>query len=313
MEKPQLRFPDWSAAGMALLGGLFLTPLLYVAPLVGWDWYVVYFQNKESLFWYPPWTSILTAPLALTLPWRLGLAASNALTLSALAIATLRESGARTRWGYVGALMAVVSPPVVVLLWAGQVDGWGLIGYMLLPWAVPLLIIKPTVAAFALFARRSWFLAALAFAAITLLLWPSWPSQAIGIHVEGDYPHVASMGWFKLGWPIGILGLLLMLFTNRKDPLHLIAAGGFLMPYVFPYHFVFLLPVLGRFRYFQQLLLWISIWIMSLPFMLGPQWALVSYLFPLLAWFLIWRASPPEDTWLAALHQFAGRLRTKFS
>jgi hypothetical protein len=311
MEKPTLRFPDWTAAGMAVAGGLLLSPLLYIAPLVGWDWYVVYFQNKESLFWYPPWTSLLTAPLALTLPWRWGLAVSNGLTLAALAIATLRESGVRTRWGYVGSLMAVVTPPVVVLLWAGQVDGWGLIGYLLLPWAVPLLLIKPTVAAFFLFARKEWFIAGLVFAAVTLLIWPGWPAQALGIHVEGDYPHVASMGWYKLGWPIGVVGLLLMIFTNRKDPMHLIAAGGFVMPYVFPYHFVFLLPVLGRFAHIKQLLLWITVWVMALPFMFGPNWALASYLFPLLAWVYIWRESPREDTWLAAISGFISRRRTK--
>lgn len=297
---------------MAILGGLLLAPILYVAPLVGWDWYMVYFQRSEIQFWYPPWTSLFTSPLTLTLPWRVGLAISNGLTVSALAIATLRESRTRSRWSYVGALMAVFTPAVFVLLWAGQVDGWALLGYLLLPWGVPLLLIKPTVGAFALLARKQWFIAGLIFAAASLLLWPAWPQQALGIHVLGDYPHVAAMGWYKLGWPIGVLGLALILFTNRKDPLHLMAAGTFLMPYVFPYHLVLIFPVLGRFTSVRQLLLWLSIWVSALPFMFGGAWALAGYVFPLAAWIALRSDTRREDTWLAAAQAQWGRMQKRF-
>ena len=298
---------------MAILGGLLLAPLLYAAPLLGWDWFMVYFENKESLFWYPPWTSLITSPLALALPWRWGLAISNGLTLSAVAVVTLRESGANNRWGYVGAALAILTPPIAVLLWAGQVDGWGLIGYLLLPWGVPLLLVKPTIGAFALLARKSWFLAGLIFALITFLVWPGWPAQLIGIHVVGEFDHMASMGWYKLSWPITLLGLVLMLFTNRKDPMHLMAAGVFLMPYVFPYHLVLLLPTLGRFTYLRQLLLWLCVWLMALPFALGSQWAWSGYVFPLVVWFLLWQEAPKESTWWALLRRLTGKFQERMT
>lgn len=305
-------FPDWTAAGTAVVGGLLLAPLLYLAPLVGWDWYTVYVQHNELLFWYPVWTSLLTSPLTLTLPWRVGLAVSNGLTVSALAIATLRESRVQNHWGYVGALMAVFTPAVFVLLWAGQVDGWALLGYLLLPWGVPFLLIKPTIGAFALLARKQWFLAGLAFGAATLLLWPGWPLQAVGIHVVGDYPHVATMGWYKLGWPIGALGLVLMLFTDRNDPLQLMAAGTFLMPYVFPYHLVLIFPVLGRFNSVRQLILWLSIWVSALPFMFGSAWAPAGYVFPMAAWLALRARTAAQDTWLAELQLQWVKLRDRF-
>lgn len=307
------RFPDWSAAGITLVGGALLAPLLYFAPLVGWDWYTVYFKHSELLFWYPPWTSLLTNPLTLALPWRVGLALSNGLTVSALAIATLRESRMQSRWGYVGAVMAVFTPAVFVLLWAGQVDGWALLGYLLLPWGVPLLLIKPTIGAFVLLARKQWFLAGLAFAAATLLLWPEWPLRAVSIHVVGNYPHVATMGWYKLGWPIAVVGLVLMLFTNRRDPLHLMAAGTFLMPYVFPYHLVLIFPVLGRLRSVSQLLLWLSIWVSALPFMFGNAWALAGYVFPIAAWFALRAQTQVEDTWLFEVRAQWTKLQARFA
>lgn len=295
-----LHFPDWKAAGIAFVAGLLLAPVLHMAPVVGWDWFYAYFQNKTILFWYPPWTSFFTAPFALTMPWRWGLAFANAMTVAAVTVATFRESRGHKPWGYVGALMAVFSLPMLLLLWNGQVDGWGLIGYLILPWGVPLLLIKPTIGAFALLARKDWFVAGAIFAIVTLVLWPQWPLNALGTHVVEDYPDVfGTLGWYKTSWVFGVLGLVFMLFTNRKDPIHLMTSGVFLMPYVYPYHMVFILPVFGRLKQIPQLLLWLASWISLLPYAAGNQYSVVGYLFPTIVWFILWRSTPKQDTWLA--------------
>jgi hypothetical protein len=294
------RFPDWRAAVMVILGAFVLGLLLYRAPLLGWDWFFTFRQGGDIAFWYPGWTKLLVSPLA-WLPWRWGLAFSNGLMLAAVSVATLHES--RSRWGYLAALMAVLSPPVVILLWAGNVDGWMLLGYLLLPWGVPLLLIKPTIGAFALLTRRRWFIAGVIFAVLSVLIWGWWPAQAVGIHVLGDFKHTSSsMGWYVVGWPIGVLGILLLLFTNRKDPIQMMAAGSFVMPYVFPYHFILLLPAFGRVQYVRQLILWLISWTLIVSFDLGTDWAWVGYFFPLAVWWML-RSGNNEDTWLAELRR----------
>ena len=303
--KKSLRFPDWGAAAMVILGAIGLGLLLYRVPLLGYDWYVVFRPGGETTFWYPGWTRLITDVIAY-LPWRWGLAFSNGITVAAVSIATFRES--HNRWGYVAVIMAVLSFPVMILVWDGNVDGWGLLGYLLLPWGVPLLLIKPTIGAFALFARRSWFIAGLVFAVLSVVIWGWWPAQAIGLHVIGNYKHTAAMGWYVLGWPIALIGVLMMLLTNRKDPIHLMAAGSFLMPYVFPYHFIFLLPALGRLESFEQEILWVISWIMILPFAFGSEWSLAGYAFPLAVWYFLKKHSSGEETWLTELR----RLRQKY-
>lgn len=302
------RFPDWRAAAMVIVGAIGLGLLLYRVPLLGWDWYVVFRPKGEITFWYPGWTRLLTDILAY-LPWRWGLTFSNGLTIAAVSIATFRES--RNRWGYVAAVMALLSFPVMILVWDGNVDGWALLGYLLLPWGVPLLLIKPTIGAFALLARRSWFIAGAIFAVVSVLIWGWWPAQAIGIHVIGDYKHTAAMGWYVLGWPIGLIGVLMFLLSNRKDPIHLMASGSFLMPYVFPYHFILLLPALGRLESVRQEILWVISWTLIVPFAFGSEWSLVGYLFPLAVWLLLRKGVTIEDTWLAEVRRVWGRLTAR--
>jgi hypothetical protein len=294
---------------MVVVGAIGLGVLLYPAPLLGWDWYHTLQQGGDIDFWYPGWTKLLVSPLA-GLPWRWGLAFSNGLMLAAVSIATFHES--RDRWGYVAAVMAVVSAPVATLLWAGNVDGWMLLGYLALPWGVPLLLIKPTIGIFALLARKSWFIAGGIFGILSILIWGWWPVHAIGIHVTGGFIHTSSsMGWYLLGWPILILGIGMLLYSNRKDPLQLMAAGSFVMPYVFPYHFVLLLPALGRFQHFRQLILWIISWTLMLSFALGINWAWTGYFFPFAVWWMLRNGLNPEDTWLAELKRGSASLLRK--
>lgn len=297
---PKYETPDWRAGLMILLGALALGLLLYRVPLLGYDWYVVFQPGGGAAFWYPGWTKLFASPLA-ALPWRWGLAFSNGLTVAGVAIATLREG--RDRWGYLGAVMAVLSFPVMILIWDGNVDGWAMLGYVLLPWGVPLLLIKPTIGTFALLARRSWFIAGAVFAVLSVVIWGWWPAQAIGLHVVGDYKHTAALGWYVLGWPIGLAGLVMLLLSNRKDPLQLMAAGSFAMPYVFPYHFILLLPALGRVKFLRQEILWVISWTLLIPFAFGSEWSWVGYGFPLTVWWYLREDVQPADTWLGELRR----------
>jgi hypothetical protein len=316
IEPEHQRFPDWGAAAIALVGGLLLSVVMERLPLLGWDWYWVFWKNADTSTWYPPWTAILLSPIV-NLPWRWGFAIICGLTLAAVGIVTYRQRPGR--WGFVAAAMATLSVPVVVLLWDGQIDGVALIGYLLLPWGTPLLLIKPTLGVWALLARKQWIIAGIVFGALSLLIWGWWPEQIIRIHVISNYthplfgPHPAEMGWYKLGWPIALVGLGLMLYTNRKDPMHLMAAGSFLMPYVFPYHFILLIPVLGRFQGIRQLTLWLASWMLILPFALGAKGALIGYIFPLAAWYYMWSETSIEDTWLDWLRGVGQMIRRKQS
>ncbi|MCW5874083.1 MAG: hypothetical protein KIS88_05505 [Anaerolineales bacterium] len=293
---------------MVLLGALGLAFVLRDMPLLGWDWFHTIREGGDITYWYPGWTQLLTRPLAVQ-PWRWGLALSNGLTLAAVAIATYQQR--RDRWGTLGAVLAVLTPHVFVLLWAGQVDGWALLGYLIMPWGVPLLLIKPTIGAFALLTRRSWFLAGVIFALLTLVVWGWWPAETLRLHVTEHVYTASTMGWYILGWPVAVLALGLLLFTNRKDPFHMMAAGAFAMPYAFPYHFVLLLPLFGRWAGLRQLLLWLAAWVAGVSFAMEAAWAWTGYLFPMVAWVLMFTETKPADTWLAELQRIWGHALPK--
>src|SRR5262249_41802163 len=154
--------------------------------------------------------------------------------------------------GYGAVVLAILSPPVLMLLWDGQIDGVALLGFLALPWGIPLLIAKPTITIFALLARPRWVVWAGAFLALSFLVWGWWPAQVLAT-LDGRNQHPMAMGWQVLGWPIAVLGLVLLFFTPRSDPLRLMAAGSFLLPYLMPYQYVCLLPALGRLEARRQL------------------------------------------------------------
>lgn len=207
---------------------------------------------------------------------------------------TYREG--KDAWRYVGVMMAIFSVPTLVLMWGGQIDGWALLGFLILPWGVPLLIVKPTLISFALLARKEWIIGGVIFGGLSLLIWGWWPQSLIET-IPGRLGHPAAVGWEIVGWPLAVFGLLLFLFSNRSDPFHLIAAGSFLMPYLLTYHFVSLLPILGRTTRIKQLGLWLASWLLILPFAIGGPWRFLAYLFPLAVWIVIKTDGNPQETW----------------
>jgi hypothetical protein len=95
------------------------------------------------------------------------------------------------------------------------------------------------------------------------------------------------MDWRSTSPVFGLLGLVLLIFTNR-DPLRLIAAGIFVSPYLLPYHCIVVLPAMGRVRGWQQFVLWLS----SVTLLLAVgietmEIKIIALSFPLLVWLFL--------------------------
>lgn len=284
---------DWRAALACVLGALLLWPLVDRLPTLGYDWYT-YFATGE-LAWYPPWTKIALFPLIM-LPWRQGLSLLNALLLMTVAVAAARESRAFPRSAMLGAaLLAVLSAPVWMLTWQGTIDGVVLLGFVFLPPGVLWMLLKPQIAVWGILARRNWVLSAIICIGISLLIWGWWPQEMLNAlsHLVG---HPIAMGWQVLGLPVLVVGLILLICSDA-DPLRLMAAGSFLVPYLMSVHLVLLLPAIGRVNGRSRWVLWAASWLLILPAMFQSDWSkYAAMLFPLVVWWLLRPSANSEAT-----------------
>jgi len=275
---------DWQAVLACLTGGLLLWPLVHRLPMLGWDWNQ-FFYPRQFAGLYPPWTEEILWPFS-WVDWRASFSLVNSLALMTLAVATAQQARQDSRLGRLTAVvLAMLTPPIYMLLWQGNVDGLVLLGLVAMPLGVPLVLMKPTVAGWALLARRGWTLWGAAFGLISLLIWGLWPLDLLSAF---DYRnlHPLAMGWQVLGFPLAIIGAILLCFTNA-DPFRLMAAGTFLAPYLQPVHFLVLVPAIGRVRGWKRILLWGWAWVVGLaPGFMG----ITKYLalgFPLAVWWLL--------------------------
>jgi len=276
-------FPvNWRPILACLLGGVCLWPLVNLLPMVGWDWFY-WFVVPGKIPFYPPWTAGILWPLT-RLPWRAGLALLNSLTLMAVAVATVGsdpQQNLRSRMG-AGAL-ALLTPPVFMNLWLGNVEGLALIGLLAFPPGVLLALIKPNLTIWAALARRASFIWVLAIGLVSILIWGFWPLQMIA-ELERLTANSMAIGWANLGWPVAVLGAGLLIFS-RPDPYQLMSAGFLLSPYLMPNHSLVLLPALGKVHGWPRLALWVAAWVSALAagFPAGP-FRLLGLLFPLAVW-----------------------------
>jgi len=275
---------DWRALLACLIGGVILWPLVDRLPVLGMDWYT-YFYPRVFEGIYPPWTGPVLTPFV-WVPWRASLSLMNSLMLVTVAVATAREARRFSLASRLGAVaMATTAPTLLMLLWQGNVDGLVLLGLVALPPGVVLALIKPTIAGWALLARRQWTLWAIGFGVVSLVIWGWWPGSLMHAF-DGRFLHPMAMGWHNLGWPVALMGLILLAFTNA-DPMRLMAAGSFLAPYVMPNHYLLFLPALGRVSGWRRWVLWGWAWVVGLvPGFTG----ITRYLalgFPLAVWFLL--------------------------
>jgi len=283
---------DWSAVAAIVLGSLALWPLTLRLPFLGHDW-IVYFsvigQYGDVLFdfaAYPPWLQAVLQPFMLGTQMQ-GLALVNAVLIMTVAVAAAREARQFGRGQRLGAAVLAAATPIIPMLWwQGNIAGLVLLGYVGMPFTVPLLLLQPGLTVWAVIARRQWIVWAVLFGLLSILIWGLWP-LSLWATIGGRAAHPMSMGWQVLGWPILLLGLSLLVFSNA-DPLRLMAVGAFLTPYLMPVHLVMLLPALGRVRGYRTILLWLAAWLTLLPAMFLNDWSkYVAMLFPLAVWWFL--------------------------
>jgi hypothetical protein len=209
----------------------------------GFDWQVHFKLINIPVIW-PPWTQYvmrLAAPFGYPLVF--------AITCLAIALRAYRYN--RSPWPIA---LAVVFMPTLWVFFMGNVDGLVLAGLMVLPWGIPLVLMKPQVSAFALLARRRWLLAGIVWTLISVALWGFWPANLLVI---------ATPGW-RAEWvqdvslfPWSVLLALPLLWFSRGDEDLLMAAGTLATPHLFPYHFILLAPALARMRPAWMILTWV--------------------------------------------------------
>lgn len=275
------------AACVVLVSGVILTPLVMQLPLIGWDWQAC-FGAQGSLVpptgdcytQYPPWTFWILRPLTI-LPWKVGL--SFQLSVMLMTVAVSASQGAQRYWE--AALLALLTPPVLSLLWLGQIDGLAMWGLLCFPAGMIWALTKPNITVWALFARRQWVIWAVVLGAVSLLIWGLWPVRLLAAR-SMVYQHPSAMGWGNLGWPVLVLGLLLFPFSGR-DPLRLMASGALLMPFVMPYHFLMLLPALGKVCGRRRWLLWGLAWVTLVATAIDGIPKYVAWSFPVAVWIMV--------------------------
>lgn len=242
-------------SGLALLA-IFL--VLYAAGHflpVGYDWRNFFSKGILPSIW-TPWT--------LPIVRMLNLPAVFAFTVLGFGLRAYRYKASP-----LALALGLVSLPTLWVLFLGNLDGLVLFGLVMMPWGVPLATMKPQLAAFALLANRRWFLAAAVWGLLTLLIWGLWPLN-LGTIFAADW---------KVEWvqdislfPWGLVVALPLMWLSRGDEDLLMAAGSFATPHLFPYHFILLMPALGRMRWPWMLATWLVSWTPLLSNWWGP-WA----------------------------------------
>jgi len=234
--------------------GLFI--LFYVIGLFlpeGFDWVVYYAPGTLHPIW-TPWTTIILK----FINWPLVVA----ITLFAIILRSYRNN--RSPWPIA---LAVLSLPTLWVLYMGNLDGLVLAGLLLLPWGVPLAAMKPQLSAFALLANKRSVIAGAVWGLITLAIWGLWPLNfAMALTPEWKVEWTQDISLF----PWGALIALPLLWVSRGDEDLLMAAGSFVTPHLFPYHFILLMPALGRMKPAWMVATWLISWTPLIANWVGP-------------------------------------------
>jgi hypothetical protein len=303
----KLYTPDWRALLVIIIGTLLIRPLIGQIEFLGHDWMVSFslqqwgsFPHDPNDIFYPPWVhNYMLLPFS-GLDARLGLAYVNACTLVCLAVLTYRNSrlthpeplyfGFISINGIFSVLFALCNPITLALVWLGQIEFTILLGLVLMSWGVPLLLGKYNLGMWAILSSRRNMLFAAIWIGISLIIWGPWPItilQAIlAQQSAGIIQHPNLMGWQYMHPILLLIGGLLMLFTNR-EPLRLIVAGMLISPYTMPYHYVLVLPLIGRVGLIGKVALWSTTLLFIFTIGLSTvETKYLAYSLPILAWLL---------------------------
>lgn len=219
----------------------------------GYNWRLD-FSKGHFPPWWVPWAKPLIS--ALNLP------AVFALTITSLAIRSFRY-----KRSLLPVILATLSLPTLWVFYLGEVAGLPLVGLLCLPWGVPLVLLKPQVAAFALLSKRKWLIVACLWLGLSVILWGLWPLELLVVQSsEWKALHPQDITLF----PWGILLAIPLMFFSRGDEDLLMAAGSLATPHLFPYHFVVLMPSLARMRLRWMLVTWLLTWMPLTANWFGP-------------------------------------------
>lgn len=246
--------------------------LAYLVPVGGSDW-VHHFKPRNMVF--IPWTEILSFILP-DLPFL------TALTLTALAYCMWSRKA--TAWQMAAAFCAL---PLFWCIWLGQVDAVPMLGLALLPWGIPLALVKPQATLWFLWVwwrnrQDRWVIAlgTLAFLGLSLVIWGWWPVERRELPLTFFSSYNLSV--WRIHWALGIIFVIGALFEN--DPERAMALGILASPYVQGNSFLILLPLLNRLKGWSLLTVWLISWLGVLALVLGDNARLLAMFFPLSLW-----------------------------
>lgn len=240
----------------------------------GFDW-VMYF--KKGLV-HPIWTPWTKPIIDFFVPKGYGL-------VFALSVIGMGVRAYRYKPSPFPAILAFLSLPTLWVFFMGNLDGLVLFGMLIMPVGIPLVLMKPQVSAFALLARKDWFIAAVVWTLFSLIIWGFWPIRMLMVTTtEWKAEWVQDITIF----PWGLILALPLLWLSRGDQDLLMAAGSLATPHLFPYHFILLMPALARMRWYWMILTWTVSWTPLLSNWLG-SWAWhLGNLLSLCFWFGIY-------------------------
>ena len=261
---------------LVVLSGCYLVGLFIPE---GFDW-VHYFSLGLVHPVWTPWTKTILG----FLNWPLVVA----VTLFSIILRSYRYNP--SPWPI---MLAVLSLPTLWVIFMGNLDGLVLLGLCFLPWAVPLATMKPQVAAFALLAKKSYILAGIAWGLLTLILYGLWPRNFLMVLApEWRIEWVQDISLF----PWGLLVAIPLLWLSRGDEDLLMIAGSFATPHLFPYHYILVMPALGRMRPIWMVLCWLISWSPLIANWIGPLGWRMGNILGVLLWLGIYFSKRNQPT-----------------
>jgi len=242
-----------------------------VLPVPASDWYHHFLPRKVD---YPPLVLVLLALLP-SVPFLSGL------TLTAL-LAALWKRHARP----VHILAAFTTMPLFWTLWLGQLDAVPMLGLAFLPWGIPLVLVKPHVAVWYVWAwwrqqPHKWkiVLGVAAFVALTFVIWGWWVPRTSAL---ANTTTVYNVSLWKVWPPLGIVAMLAALL--ERDPDRAMALGALGVPYLQGVSYLVLVPALARLSGWLLLLVWLASWAALAALAWGDAARPLAALFPLTLW-----------------------------
>jgi len=218
------------------------------------DWNIFFKDGNNVPAFYPPWTNLIVSQLSY--PLLIGV------TLATFSVAVLLRTSSLP-----SSVIAFINLPLFWVIFLGQLDGIALLGAIGLPWLLPLALMKPQIASFAIFAKRSTMKLAAVFMVITFMIWKIWPLNMLTYHTNPaeEWHQDITLGW--LGIPLFILLLVKM---PKNDVDWWMLAGTTITPFLLPYNLLPLMPAIARLPIGWAIVAAISSWFPLLSNWTGP-------------------------------------------